>query len=70
VALQNSADGHIRLGVSDNGVGLPPGFDWREASSLGLHLVKLLSKQLRASVEVSGGNGTRFEIVFQILAEG
>ena len=70
MALQNGADGRIRLSVSDNGVGLPPGFDWREASSLGLHLVKLLSKQLRASVEVSGGNGTRFEIVFQILAEG
>jgi len=70
VALKNGADGGIRISVSDNGVGLPLGFDWREASSLGLHLVKLLSKQLRASVEVSGGNGTRFEIVFQILAEG
>jgi PAS domain S-box-containing protein len=63
VALQNSVDGRIRLSVSDNGVGLPPGFDWRQASSLGLHLVKLLSKQLGASVEVSGEGGTRFEMI-------
>jgi PAS domain S-box-containing protein len=65
VALKNGVNGCIRLSVSDNGVGLPQGFDWRQASSLGLHLVKLLTKQLGASVEVSGGDGTMFEIVFQ-----
>jgi PAS domain S-box-containing protein len=66
VSLQNSVDGRIRLSLADNGVGLPPGFDWREAPSLGLNLVRLLSKQLVANVEVSGEEGTRFEIVFQV----
>jgi PAS domain S-box-containing protein len=65
VALQNDGDGRIRLSVHDNGAGLPDGLDWRQAPSLGLRLVQMLSKQLGASVEVSGGDGTMFEIVFQ-----
>jgi PAS domain S-box-containing protein len=67
VSLQNSADGRIHLSVADNGVGLPAEFDWREASSLGLRLVQMLSGQLDASVEASGEEGTRFEIVFSGL---
>jgi two-component sensor histidine kinase len=62
VTLQSGAEGSVFLYVRDNGVGLPDGFNWREASSLGLRLVQLLSKQLDASVEVSGGGGSRFEI--------
>ncbi len=59
VSLQSGEDGRIRLSVADNGVGLPAGFDWRQARSLGLRLVQMLSGQLGASVEVSGGEGTR-----------
>jgi PAS domain S-box-containing protein len=66
VALQNTADGRIRLSLSDNGVGFPSGFDWREVPSLGLRLVQMLSKQLGASVEVSGEDGTRFEVVLKV----
>ena len=63
VSLITEVDGRICLSVGDNGVGLPAGFDWREARSLGLHLVQMLSGQLGASVEASDGEGTRFEIV-------
>lgn len=70
VALQSGLDGRIRLSVADNGVGLPAGLDWRLAPSLGLRLVQMLSGQLGADVEVSGGGGTRFEMVFGIKAEG
>jgi two-component sensor histidine kinase len=70
VSLQGTVDGHVCLRVHDNGVGLPAGFDWRQARSLGLHLVQLLSRQLDASVEVSGGDGTQFKIVFVIEPEG
>jgi PAS domain S-box-containing protein len=63
VSLHTGRDGRIRLSVRDNGVGLPPGFDWRKSNSLGLHLVQMLSGQLDADVEVTGGEGTRFEIV-------
>jgi two-component sensor histidine kinase len=66
MSLHGTADGRICLCVRDNGVGLPAGFDWRQVPSLGLRLVQMLSKQLGASVEVSGEDGTRFEIVFQV----
>jgi PAS domain S-box-containing protein len=64
VSLKNGADGRISLCVADNGVGLPAGLDWREAKSLGLRLVQMLSGQIGGEVKVSGGEGTRFEISF------
>ena len=64
ISLHSGTDRQIRLCVADNGVGLPVGFDWRQTRSLGLRLVQMLSRQLDATVEVSSGYGTRFEIVF------
>jgi two-component sensor histidine kinase len=64
VSLQGSVDNRIRLCVKDNGVGLPDGFNWLDSHSLGLNLVQMLSGQLGASVVVSSGDGTQFEIVF------
>jgi two-component system CheB/CheR fusion protein len=54
----------IVLSVADNGVGLPDGFDYRHASSLGLQLVHTLSRQLRGTVTVESGSnpGATFEI--------
>jgi len=65
-ALSASADGWVRLRVSDNGVGLPAGMKWRESPSLGLRLIHLLAGQLsaRVEVEVPAGGGTAFLIVF------
>ncbi len=65
VVLRADSDGKVRLCVRDDGVGLPEGFDWKQARSLGLHLVRMLSRQLRATVEVKSIGGTEFEIVFK-----
>ena len=56
-----------KLVVSDTGQGLPPGFDYRQTSSLGLSLVHGLVRQLRgtcgerqvaqAAVALVHGNG-------------
>ena len=59
-----SLRGRVCLSVCDNGVGLPPGFDWRQANSLGLHLVQMLAKQVHAAVEVSSVEGTAFTVTF------
>ena len=67
VSLQSGAGGRITLSVADNGVGLPAGLDWRQAKSLGLRLVQMLSSQIGASVEMSTGEGTRFEIVLGLI---
>ena len=65
VALGAGADGRVFLRVSDNGMGLPAGMDWRQSRSMGLRLIRLLAGQLDAGVEVSTNGGTQFEIVFR-----
>jgi len=64
VSLRGDAQGRVRLCVRDNGTGLPEQFDWRQSRSLGLRLVQMLAKQLRADVEVSRVEGTEFTITF------
>ena len=60
-------DHRVRLGVSDDGVGLPPNFDWRKSHSLGMDLVHSLSQQLKAKVDAEADTGTRFMIEFSPL---
>lgn len=54
-----SEDSHATLEVADTGVGLPAGFDYRRSGSLGLELVHSLARQLRATIDVMPGPGTR-----------
>jgi two-component sensor histidine kinase len=66
ISFKREGDGFV-LGVSDNGVGLPPGMDIRELNSLGLQLVmNLTEKQLWGRLEVaSDSGGVTFKIFFQ-----
>ena len=64
VSLRGITDGRVSLRISDNGVGLPAGLDWRQTRSLGLRLVQMLAGQLDAKVEKSGNSGTEFEVTF------
>jgi len=64
VQLHGDTPDRICLHVRDNGTGLPTGFDWRQARSLGLRLVQMLARQLHAAVEVSSREGTAFTITF------
>ncbi len=64
VSLHNGEQGVVVLAVCDNGAGLPEGFDWKKSRSLGLRLVQMLAGQLHADVEVNGGAGTEFKIIF------
>jgi two-component sensor histidine kinase len=53
------------LVVSDNGVGLPPGLDWRKARTMGLRLVSFwATHQLGGKLEVDNRQGTTFQITF------
>jgi two-component sensor histidine kinase len=54
------------LWVSDNGVGLPDGMDWRAAPSLGLRLVHTLTQQLHGTLEVETANGATFRLSFPL----
>ena len=49
--------GSILLRVRDDGVGLPPGFDWKAGKSLGFKLVSMLSSQLGGTMTVESPGG-------------
>jgi two-component sensor histidine kinase len=63
VALTRDGAEHC-LVVEDDGVGFPPGLDFRATSSLGLQLVTTLVDQLNGEVELATAPRTRFEIRF------
>jgi PAS domain S-box-containing protein len=65
VRLTKSEAGDFVLMVSDNGVGLPEKFNFDKATSLGLRLVRILTKQMRARLEISNGMGTQFRVYFK-----
>jgi PAS domain S-box-containing protein len=65
VSLCEDAQGMVRLGVRDNGIGFPPQMDWEQSSSLGLGIVKTLTRQLNAKVEVKNTQGTEFTLQFE-----
>ena len=64
VRCHTEEEGLITLTVSDNGVGLPPGLDFRNTETLGLQLVTMLVKQLGGDIEVDGA-GTTFVVHFK-----
>ena len=59
------ASGEICYKISDNGMGLPENFDLKKANSLGLRLVKLLSRQMKAQLKYNINSGTEFSIIFR-----
>jgi two-component sensor histidine kinase len=59
------SDGWVELRVSDDGPGLPPGFDLKEVKSLGLRLATLLAEDLEGSLSFEEGPGTRALLRFQ-----
>jgi len=57
ISLDRNEGGRITLRVADNGVGMPPDFDWAKCESLGLQLVNMLVRQLFGTLEVDGTQG-------------
>lgn len=66
IILNIQSETQIQLEVKDNGIGLPPNLHWERNNSLGLRLVRLLSQQLDAEIEVNSkdNQGTTFIITF------
>jgi two-component system, sensor histidine kinase PdtaS len=66
VALRTEADGRLSLAVRDTGVGVPAGLDVRQANSLGLQLVSLLTEQLGGTLELDRRQGTTVALTFPL----
>lgn len=55
----------LTLVIGDDGIGLPPGFDYENSESLGLQLVYTLIDQIDATIKVETTNGTKYLITFE-----
>jgi two-component sensor histidine kinase len=66
VSLQESGPGDLELVIEDNGIGAPPALAEGNTNSLGLKIVRILSRQLEGSFEqqTAVGGGTRFTLRF------
>ena len=70
-ALERTLDeGSAVLTVEDNGVGLPEGFDIEHQDSMGIYLVRVLTRQLRGSVHVHQRGNTQFRVVLPLRLPG
>ncbi|NCD68667.1 tetratricopeptide repeat-containing sensor histidine kinase [Mucilaginibacter agri] len=65
IALETTSPCNLRLSISDNGNGLPPNFNIKTNSSLGMEMMKALSKQLGGSFQIKSDQGTTLLIDFQ-----
>ena len=61
---QLGESGEFSLSCQDDGVGVPEGFDWKNAASLGLKIVQVLSRQLKGKLSLDRSTGTRFDLTF------
>jgi PAS domain S-box-containing protein len=71
IILSALEENRINLTISDDGIGLPEGFDIDKTKTLGLHLVKILVEdQLQGSLEVISKEGVTFNVEFDIEGNG
>ena len=65
VSLSCNPGNLVTLRVADDGIGLPPDFDWRQSPSLGLQIVDILTHQLDGELRQEPGPGAAFSLIFQ-----
>jgi PAS domain S-box-containing protein len=64
IALKESAADHVILTISDNGAGLPAGFDIDASDTLGWKLVSRLVEQIKGVLNINQAGGTTVTIEF------
>ncbi|MBN1436058.1 MAG: PAS domain S-box protein [Sedimentisphaerales bacterium] len=66
VELGRDSQGLVHLAVTDDGVGFPPDFDPDRTKSLGLRLIRSLSRQLDARLHMEQGERTGFSLCLAV----
>lgn len=66
VSLRQETNGDVELSIGNDGVYIPAELNLERAGSLGLQLVRLLTRQLQGRLEVERAGPTRFSLRFPI----
>ncbi|GAB3511099.1 hypothetical protein GCM10027341_50240 [Spirosoma knui] len=64
LTLRRLSENTYELIITDNGVGLPPGFDISQSRTLGMTLIKGFSQQLDASLTITSETGVLISLIF------
>ncbi len=64
LGIRKCRTGENLLTVADNGIGFPPGVDFKNTTSLGLQIVSVLTNQIHGSIVLASDAGTKFCITF------
>lgn len=67
IYLSRTDDNEIILTIKDNGIGVPENFNFNKTDSLGLRLVRILTRQLEGNLEIDVNQGTSFKLTFSEL---
>ncbi|MGA7628206.1 MAG: PAS domain S-box protein [Methanoregula sp.] len=70
ISLKPDNNGNYVLIVKDNGIGMPEDFNWEQTRSLGLRLIRMLTRQIEGTIQRLPGEGTGFRIEFVPKWEG
>jgi len=65
VSIHKAEDDEYRLGVMDNGIGLPPEFEIHESETMGMQIVATLVSQLGGRLAIGRNGGADFHIHFR-----
>lgn len=67
IRFEHSKDGLLSLVCADDGVGIQKALNLENPKSLGLRIVRILTKQIDGNLTLAGANpGTRFELTFSL----
>ncbi|MFO7447963.1 MAG: histidine kinase dimerization/phosphoacceptor domain -containing protein [Ignavibacteriaceae bacterium] len=64
IIMTKAEDDKYLLTYKDNGIGLPPGLNILEVNSLGMRLIRNLTKQIDGTMEIKNGVGVEYNICF------
>lgn len=68
ITMKTLRDNYIELIISDNGNGLPDGFQTNGSDTLGLKLMKGLTEDIGGTLQIESKGGTQISVIFQRTA--
>ena len=70
VELEPLGNDHYNFIISDNGIGLPEGFDFEQSNTLGMVLMQGLSQQIDGEISIRSADGVQVSVKFLLVQPG